>query len=469
MLFPTLQFALFFGLTVLLHRSVPMRARSGILLGASLIFYGLWIPPYLLLLLGEIGVNYVFLLGIRRGRRPKLWLAASVVFTLGVLASFKYTIPILRGAIAWLGLAGAESPALPEILLPLGISFFSFQILGFAIDAYRRELPDLPITPARYALFIAFFPQLVAGPILRAGELLPQLARGPLTNRARDWVGIRLFTWGLVKKVLLSDFLLAPYVDRIFLAPGTGSIESHWIAIYSFAFQIYCDFSGYTDMARGLACILGYDLPENFREPYLSRGPSEFWRRWHITLSRWLRDYLYIPLGGNRSGSGRTYVNLGLTMLLGGLWHGAGWTFVLWGAFHGAMLAVERAMGWRFGAAGDRLKAADWPKIFVFFHLTCLSWVLFRAENLGDALDFYSGLFGASGSIGWPLVPLLAVVFCAALHLAERWVRTGATPQSETGSRLQPLEVIEAAAVGVALAAVVAVGGSGAEFIYFQF
>ncbi|MEE3328499.1 MAG: MBOAT family O-acyltransferase [Myxococcota bacterium] len=470
MLFPTLQFALFFGLTLLLHRSLPLRARSGILLGASLIFYALWIPPYLFLLLGDILVNYLFLQGIVRGRHKKLWLTASVVFTLGLLAGFKYAIPVLEGVTAWWGVQSGTQPIWPEVILPLGISFYSFQIIGFAVDAYRGEAGADRVPLARYALFISFFPQLVAGPILRGNEMLPQLERGASTNRARDRKGIRLLVWGLVKKVVLSDFLLSPFVNSVFASQGQAGIESHWVAIWAFAFQIYFDFSGYTDMARGLALLLGYELPDNFHEPYLSRGPAEFWRRWHITLSRWLRDYLYIPLGGNRNGVSLTYLNLIITMLLGGLWHGAGWTFIAWGGMHGAMLCAERALGQRKGVQErDGLGWADAPRIFIFFQLTCFSWVFFRAEDMGAAFDFYGGLFGASGSTGWPLLPTLSVLFCVALHPLERWLRTSSTGAAESGEVPRTTSILEAVVVGLALAVVVATSGTGAEFIYFQF
>lgn len=470
MLFPTLQFALFFGLTLLLHRTVPIRARSGILLGASLIFYALWIPPYLLLLLGDIGINYLLLQGIARGRYKKAWLIASIVFTLSLLGGFKYAIPVLEGVTAWWGVQSGTQPIWPEVILPLGISFYSFQIIGFAVDTYRGETSGKRLPLGRYALFIAFFPQLIAGPILRGNEMLPQLERGASNSRQRDIKGIRLLAWGLIKKVTLSDFLLSPFVDSVFASPGQVGVESHWVAIWAFAFQIYFDFSGYTDMARGLALLLGYELPDNFLEPYLSRGPAEFWRRWHITLSRWLRDYLYIPLGGNRRGLSLTYMNLMLTMLLGGLWHGAGWTFIAWGAMHGAMLCVERVLGQRKGVSvEDRLSWADAPRVFLFFQLTCFSWVFFRAENLAEASAFYSGLFGASGSTGWPLLPTLTVLFCMALHPIERWIRTSSTGSAEPGERRPLASALEAVVVGLALGVVVATSGTGAEFIYFQF
>ena len=470
MLFPTLQFAIFFGLTLLLHRTLPLRARSGILLGASLIFYALWIPPYLLLLLGDILVNYLLLQGIVRGRHKKLWLTASVVFTLSLLAGFKYAIPVLEGVSVWWGVQSGMQPVWPDVILPLGISFYSFQIIGFAVDAYRGEAVAQRVPLARYALFISFFPQLIAGPILRGNEMLPQLERGSSISRLRDRTGVRLLIWGLVKKVVLSDFLLAPFVTSVFASEGQAGLESHWVAIWAFAFQIYFDFSGYTDMARGLALLLGYELPDNFLEPYLSRGPAEFWRRWHITLSRWLRDYLYIPLGGNRKGISLTYINLILTMLLGGLWHGAGWTFIAWGAMHGIMLCVERALDLRKGVRESAgLSWSDAPRIFIFFQLTCFSWVFFRAEDLGAAFDFYGGLFGASGSTGWPVLPALTVLFCVALHPIERRLRPSLLESVDPTQPAPKTSILEAVVVGAALAVVVAASGTGAEFIYFQF
>jgi D-alanyl-lipoteichoic acid acyltransferase DltB (MBOAT superfamily) len=333
MLFNTAQFVLFFALVLVVHRALPLQRRNAWLLGCSLVFYFLWIPAYLLLLLVDIGVNFALLRGMVRSSRSRLFLIASIVFTLGLLVFFKYAVflvesftPLTQGLLGY-------TPPLPEVVLPLGISFYSFQILALQIDVQRGRI-DPPGGLARYALFVAFFPQLIAGPILRGHEFLPQLERGGRVEPERTRRGLWLIASGVVKKVILGDYLLAPFVNDVYGNAGVAEAPVQLLATYSFAFQIYFDFSGYTDMARGMACLLGFDLPLNFREPYLSRNPAEFWRCWHTTLSRWLRDYLYIPLGGNRAGALRTYANLLVTMLLGGLWHGAGWNFVLWGGLH---------------------------------------------------------------------------------------------------------------------------------------
>ena len=465
--FNSLQFALFFALVWGLHRALPPRARNGFLLAASLVFYGLWMPTYLLLLLADIAVNYALLRAMVRSARPRIALVVSIVFTLGLLAGFKYAAlavetlaPVLRAGF------GLELPV-PEVFLPLGISFYSFQILGLSIDTYRKEI-DAPHSLARYALFISFFPQLIAGPILRGKQLLPQLARGGTRSADRTQRGLWLIGRGLAKKVILADFLLRDFVDGVFQAPGVGSAPLHWVAAWSFAFQIYFDFSGYTDMARGLALLLGFELPANFLEPYLSRNPSEFWRRWHITLSRWLRDYLYIPLGGNRAGTARTVLNLMLTMGLGGLWHGAAWTFVLWGGIHGVLLVAHRWLGSR----DERERPSDWrdaPNVFLTFNFVCLAWVFFRAPSLEEALRFIAGMLGSGVSTGWPVLPTIVVAACAVLHVLERWARLHAVSLRAAMNRRRFGPALQAAGLGSLVGLAIAVSGAGDQFIYFQF
>ena len=465
--FNSLQFGLFFALVWGLHRALPTRSRNGFLLAASLVFYGLWMPTYLLLLLTDIAVNYALLRAMLRSTRPRIALVVSIVFTLGLLAGFKYAAlavetlaPILRTGF------GFELPV-PNIFLPLGISFYSFQILGLSIDAYRKEI-DVPESFARYALFISFFPQLIAGPILRGKQLLPQLARGGARSAERSQRGLWLIGCGLAKKVILADFLLRDFVDGVFQAPGLGSAPFHWVAAWSFAFQIYFDFSGYTDMARGLALLLGFELPANFLEPYLSRNPSEFWRRWHITLSTWLRDYLYIPLGGNRAGRARTYTNLLITMLLGGLWHGAAWNFVVWGGIHGSLLMLHRALGGHRRDEGP-LSWRDAPRIFAWFNLVTLAWVFFRAPSLADAWLYLQGMFGAGAGNGWPLLQTAIVLACFGLHVLERIVREQLPALLDAANRPFWGPAFQGALLGVVVGCVVAVAGAGDEFIYFQF
>ena len=306
------------------------------------------------LLLADIGINYVLLrrmLEAAPGSRSRRgYLIACIVFTVGLLLYFKYAVFLLESALPVVQALWGSSFELPDILLPLGISFYSFQIISLAVDCYSAEPGDPPLPVkhlGRYALYIAFFPQLIAGPILRGFQLLPQLERGADPNPERNRRGVWLLASGVAKKIVLADFLLAPLVDSVFSAPGIGNAAFHWVALYAFAFQIYFDFSGYTDMARGIACLIGFELPENFHEPYLSRSPQEFWQRWHMTLSSWIRLYLFVPIGrgllrrsGGRGGRWLLALALLITMSLCGLWHGAGWNFVLWGLLQGLLLVA---------------------------------------------------------------------------------------------------------------------------------
>jgi alginate O-acetyltransferase complex protein AlgI len=323
MLFNSLQFAIFLTAILVAHRALPRRARVPLLLAASLLFYAFWYPPYLLLLLADVLVNYALLRAMLHSRRPRIFLVTSIVFTLGILACTKYAGLVVKTSLPAIDLLFGVGPPIPEILLPLGISFYSFQIVALSVDTYLGRVEPVRRL-SQYTLFICFFAQLIAGPILRGKQFLPQLEAGGLVTLDRTRRGVWLVASGVAKKVLLADFLLAGFVAEVFAAPGLASAPFHLVALYSFAFQIYFDFSGYTDIARGTALLLGFDLPQNFREPYLSRNPAEFWRQWHITLSQWLRDYVYIPLGGNRRGPRRALVSVAITMLLGGLWHGAG-------------------------------------------------------------------------------------------------------------------------------------------------
>jgi alginate O-acetyltransferase complex protein AlgI len=477
MLFTTFHFALFFVAVLALMRLVGNRTPTGnaVLLAASLVFYTLWIPAYLPLLLLDIGVNYALVRGIvaseRGSRRRRVLLALSVTFTIGLLFFFKYAAFAVASALPVFEQLSLAMPV-PEILLPLGISFYSFQIVSLSIDTYRDEGPPIPGL-ARYALYVSFFPQLIAGPILRGRDLLPQLAVGARPNADRTRRGLWLLASGVGKKVIFADFLLAPFADEVFGAPGVGNARFHWIGLYAFAYQIYFDFSGYTDMARGIALLIGYEVPENFHEPYLSRSPQEFWRRWHITLSTWLRDYLYIPLGGSRGGVSRTRLNLLITMVLGGLWHGAAFTFVLWGVYHGTLLVTHRLLGPVLERLAPRTPGGQraWRAlcVVVTFHLVCLGWVLFRATDVGAALTYLSSLFVPGELPGWPRLATLAVAASAVLHLAERFLRTRSEALQAWFADRPARAFLEAAAFGVLLGAGILVSGAGGEFIYFQF
>ena len=471
MLFNSLQFLLFFAFVLVTYKAAPKNRRNSVLLGASLIFYTLWIPSYLVLLLIDLWVNYALMRAMIVSKRPKLFLAASITFTLSLLANYKYAAllvetlsPLLSSGFGW-------SPEIPRIFLPLGISFYSFQIISLSIDTYRQNVA--PVSSfSRYALFISFFPQLIAGPILRGHEFLGQLERGGSMSPERNRRGLWLLASGLVKKVVFADFLLAPFVDLIFSAPDIGSAPIHLIAAYSFAFQIYFDFSGYSDMARGLALLLGFEIPMNFLEPYLARNPSEFWRLWHITLSRWLRDYLF-TLGGASRSAWRSGRNVFLTMCLGGMWHGAAWTFALWGTYHGGLLLLHRWLAGPLariepkGAIGGKL----WNGlcVSVMFQLTCAGLILFRSATFEGAQEMLLNLFTSSYFVGWPIMQTLVVALCIVLHPIERRIRLGLPAIHSRVSAIWWGPLIEGFALGAIVAIVLAVSGSGSEFIYFQF
>ena len=466
MLFNSAPFAVFFAVTYAAF-VLAKRRKEGVLLVASLVFYAMWVPTYLALLAGLLGASYALVRRMATSTRPKPWLVANIVLSLSVLATFKYgafavelAAPLFRDHLH-------VRVRAPYFLLPLGISFYTFEIVSLSVDVYRRKIA-LP-SFSRYVLFVTFFPHLVAGPIMRGSELLPQLAAGGERTAVRNRRGLWLFSVGLIKKAILSDFVLLPYVNEVFGAPGAANGPTHLVAAYSFAFLIYFDFSGYTDMARGLACVLGFELPMNFEEPYLSRDPSEFWTRWHMTLSRWLRDYLYIPLGGNRHGLDRTLVALMITMLLGGLWHGAGVNFVVWGGMHGALLVAYRLFG-RLRTPRDLpVTVRDVPRIFLVFNLVCLAWVPFRAASWADAKAFYGGLFNAGYVKGWPLLPSVVVAACMTLHVAERRLRAALPRIHARVATVAWGPAMEGGLLGAILMASLLAAGAGVEFIYFQF
>lgn len=396
------SYVFLFGLFPLIlvgYSLLPRRVRIGWLLACSYLFYGWWNWRYCLLLLLTTCIDYqagkhIGILhkdgGSRWKRKAKAWLGVSVVFDLGLLSFFKYydfgagSINAISG---WLGTGTPLS--LLHLVLPVGISFYIFQSMSYSIDIYRGEAE-----PAKhfldFACYVSMFPQLVAGPIVRWREMDDQL-RNP--ERRVEWcgAGIVLFVLGLAKKVLLADGV-APLADAAFGADAPGGWTA-WTGLLAYTLQIYFDFSGYSDMAVGLGLMLGFRFPQNFDSPYQSRSMTEFWRRWHMSLSGWLRDYLYIPLGGNRKGARRTYINLFLTMLLGGLWHGANWTFVLWGGYHGLWLALERMRG----------KCSCWnrlPAVFqraATFSAVMGGWLLFRSSTLAGVARMLRGMFGRNG------------------------------------------------------------------------
>ena len=407
MLFNTAQFAIFLALVLAVFYASPRSLRKWLLLAASYGFYMAWNPRFIVLLLTLTVIDYAAGLWMGRvaGRQRKVALWCSLGANLGFLGYFKYF-----GFLTGLDATG--------IVLPLGISFHTFQSMSYVIDIYRREQ-----APVRnfldYALFIAFFPQLVAGPIVRAGEFFADLWgwQPPTPLEVRQ--GVLLLLFGLAKKMIVAD-RFAALADAYFQSPASHpGLLPAWGGVLSFTLQIFFDFSGYTDIAIGCAALFGFHFPENFRRPYLSISITEFWRRWHISLSRWLRDYLYIPLGGNRGGTWWTYRNLMVTMLLGGLWHGASWNFVIWGGYHGALLSVERMAGVKPGNQGR------WRplRVILTFCLVGIGWIFFRAATFHDALAILRALItGPAGK--FPLTPWEArlALLTALLALAEeRW------------------------------------------------
>jgi alginate O-acetyltransferase complex protein AlgI len=469
MIFNSIEYALFLPIVLLGYWLLPRRAVRTWLLLASYVFYGAWDWRFLGLLIFTTVVD--FNVGKMLGntddeRRRKILLAVSVVVNLTILGFFKYFNFFTDSAQQLLSQFGWDVNEVGlSFLLPVGISFYTFQEMSYTIDVYRRRLEPCR-EPILFALFVAFFPQLVAGPIERARHLLPQLERLPRRPRAaRTESGLGLILLGLVKKVVIAD-AVAPIVNDIFADPkGAGTIGA-LIGTVGFAIQIYFDFSGYTDIARGTARIMGVELMHNFRQPYLSRSITEFWRRWHISLSRWLRDYLYIPLGGNQKGPTRTYVNLLVTMLLGGLWHGAAWHYVVWGGIHGVLLGVER----RFRGGRERpdgLPAVrETPLVASTFALVCFAWVFFRAVDLSNAfamLRAFASLDFALPDPGQLWTVLLALAAVVGVDLLER-----GRPNLFHELRARP--ALTGALVGIAIAAIVVFSGdTPVPFIYFQF
>jgi alginate O-acetyltransferase complex protein AlgI len=389
MVFNSWQFLIFLIVVLLLDGFLASRPqpRKWLLLLASYVFYGAWDWRYLALIMASTVIDFELAKRMPISTRPRQLMLISLLVNLGVLAFFKYANFLLL-SINY-GLAAAQvsfSFSALDILLPVGISFFTFQALSYTIDVYRKE-----ITPRQnlldYALFIAFFPQLVAGPIVRAVEFFKELDTPKAPSSREINLGLVLIILGLVKKMAIADSL-AISVDAVFAAPVLATAQASLLAVYAYALQIYCDFSGYTDIAIGCALLFGFRFPQNFNYPYIATTFQDFWRRWHMTLSRFLRDYLYIALGGNKISPTRTQVNLMLTMILGGLWHGASWTFVFWGLLQGIYLVVERSAQRLFpGFYRSQHPLILFLRWFIVFNAICLAWIFFRAANFTDALQ----------------------------------------------------------------------------------
>jgi len=463
-LFPTLNFGLFFLVVFALAWALPARpgARKLVLVLASYAFYAAWDWRFMALLGLSSLVNWLggrWVGDPRLAARRQAVLALVVALDLGILGVFKYFnffMESLGLLLAPLGLA-RDLPFL-ALVLPVGISFFTFHGISYVVDLARGDLKQ-PAGLIDMLLYISFFPQLVAGPIVRAAHFLPQLDRPVDPDRIAATRAFLLILGGLFKKVIVANYLATEIVDEAFRDPSRLGTVDLLVGVYGYAFQIYCDFSAYTDIAIGLAALLGYRFPQNFDQPYRAESLRAFWRRWHISLSTWLRDYLYIPLGGSDAGW-RRYRNLALTMLLGGLWHGAAWTFVIWGAMHGLWLAAEHALG--------RAEPKGWRRalaILATFHFVCLTWIFFRAADLGRALDYLQGLARpAAPELVTPLVLLLLGLMALGQFLPRDRVE-----RVESAALRLPL-LAQGALLGLTLVAIDAMGPEGvAPFIYFQF
>ncbi|WP_167482070.1 MBOAT family O-acyltransferase [Leptospira andrefontaineae] len=385
------------------------------LISASIFFYGFWSIGFLFHFLGILAFNYLFYY-FAHGSYTKIKVSFLVFVNLLNLAIFKYLI-FFETILTDLGFSVQVAYPLKEFVLPLAISFYTFQIIAFHIDCYRGELKE-KVSLEDFFFFILFFPQLIAGPIIRWAELKRQIDRNKLPHADLIRTGSVLIFLGLLKKVVIGD-QLGTLIDPVFQSPEKYNQAAIVLSAYGFAVQIYSDFSGYSDIARGLAILLGFNIPRNFDTPYFATTLQEFWQRWHITLSRWLRDYLYIPLGGNKSGKINTYINLLLTMLLGGLWHGANYNFLIWGGMHGLFLAIERPFIGTFQKYSESWQLGI--RSLIVFHFVCITWIFFRSSNIGDAIVFFEGFSRNVGSnltnnslAGW-------LIFAAIiLHAIER-------------------------------------------------
>ncbi|QDU68006.1 MBOAT family O-acyltransferase [Engelhardtia mirabilis] len=478
MLFNSLHFLWFFALVWGVYWALGRRPRlqNLLLLAASNFFYGYWDWRFLGLIWASTLIDFACGLAFERpgmtGTRRRAVLGISLASNLGLLGFFKYFDFFAASAaelLASLGL-GAHEWTL-GVILPVGISFYTFQTLSYTIDRYRGTIPA-ERSLVDFATYVAFFPQLVAGPIVRAAEFLPQVRARRVFRWSDQLEGLELALWGLFKKVVLADNL-APAVNAVFAGGGDEvGYLARIVGVYAFTLQIYGDFSGYTDIARGCAQAMGFRFPWNFRMPYFASDPQEFWRRWHISLSSWLRDYLYISLGGNRGGALVTYRNLMLTMLLGGLWHGAAWNFVLWGGYQGLLLSLHRAWSRRpsYRPASTRLGAA--VRWVCFLQLVVLGWLFFRAESMAQIVGFLSPT-QAGLLAGLPLSEHLAsglIVAAGATLVVLAW-DLGLWRRGDAESPFEAARPGARAAVLVGLYLAVSLFGRfvGGEFIYFQF
>ena len=474
MVFNSLQFVQFFIVVYTLYRLLPHRGQNLMLLAASYVFYGAWDWRFVSLLIGSTVIDFYvarYIASHRDARTRKLAVVLSLAYNLGVLAFFKYFNFFADGLTRVLGLAGLRAdPVTLHIILPMGISFYTFMTISYVIDVYRREIEPAK-TLTDFALFVAYFPHLVAGPILRASKLLPQITHPRIVNRAQSTEGFWLVAWGLFQKMFVADNL-APLVQAAFSPSASPSGAAVLAGTYAFAFQIYGDFAGYSNMARGISKLLGIELNVNFRFPYFVTSPQEFWRHWHISLSTWLRDYLYIPLGGSHGSTLATRRNLMITMLLGGLWHGAAWTFVLWGFYQGLALIVGHSIrDWSERRGISIPEGLHWKRValgLLMFHVTCFGWLIFRANSIAQVGSLSErlarDLVPSAPALGALLLPIaLLVLPWLVVHIYQ------ARKESESAP-LNLIPPVRYALYGAVFYLVLLFGSfEGAQFIYFQF
>ncbi len=449
---------------LMVYYAVPKHWRSAIILLGSYAFYGWWRIDYLALIFGMSLVSYYagHVAASSKSANLKCWaVRLGVGFDLSVLLYFKYTMFLMSGLSDLSAALGGANITVPSIILPIGISFHTFQSISYIVDVARKDAP-----PARnvtdFLAFGALFPQLIAGPVLRYKDLATQF-ENRVHSAEKFMRGVARFTQGLAMKVLIAD-QVAPLSDHLF-ALQTPTLSEAWLAAAAFSIQLLFDFAGYSAMAIGLGLMVGFTFCENFDAPYISRSITEFWRRWHMSLSHWLRDYLYVPLGGNKRGRARTYVNLSLTMVLGGLWHGANWTFIIWGAWHGFWLAVERA-------CGAKRKVSVWPRALAWPITICLvmiGWVMFRAPNVAAAFQVYAGMFGFNG-ISMSLQSLWQIQNSEIAALCIGGVLSCVWPHLRI-RQLQPSFALQRATTLClfAVASLTLVSQSHSPFLYFQF
>lgn len=476
----------------------PLLFNSGLFLGLFTVFYviyiltksqkhdlfrKLYIIVFSLFFYYKAGGNYYILLVIcavltdilskkmykteRTGKR-KFWLALIIIANLGMLSYYKYTNFLIDNFNAIFN----GDLSFQNIVLPIGISFFVFEAISYAVDLYRKEMEPAKST-LDFCFYIAFFPKLVAGPIIRAKDFLPQMYKKIHLTKAEANTAIFLILIGLIKKAVISDYISTNFVDRIFDSPLSYTSFENLMAVYGYALQIYCDFSGYSDMAIGLALLMGFTIPPNFLTPYKSQSITEFWRRWHISLSSWLRDYLYISMGGNRKGKFRTYFNLFMTMLIGGLWHGASWKFVIWGGLHGIVLAIERFLSRQLGLSlSSKNRFGRVIRILITFHIVAFCWIFFRARDF----ELASQLINNIGNINFSLNEWMTVIeayrnvfILIAIGFIMHFLPQRFVERTREAFGRSPL-VIKAVFVGLAFWLVYATASSGPQpFIYFQF